>query len=65
MEQKNIKWTLITTLAVAVWCNGSILSQKGIEDIRAIYIVRLMACGFTIGTFFISLIVFIKSKKNK
>ena len=65
MEQKIIRRMLIATLAVAVWCNWSILSQKSIEDIRAIYIVRLMACGFTIGTFFTSLIMFLNSKKNK
>ncbi len=64
MEQKFIKRMLITTLALAFFNIVRIIDQKGIEDIRAIYILSLMTCGFTIGAFVISLIVFIKSKKK-
>ncbi len=65
MEHKTTKLMLAITSAFALVNIGRIISQKGIEDIRTIYILSLLACGFAIGTFFISLIVFIISKKNK
>jgi hypothetical protein len=65
MEQKFTKRMLFITLGLAVLNIVRIIDQKGIEDIRGIYILSLMACGFTIGAFVVSLIVFIRSKKNK
>lgn len=65
MELKFTKRMLIITLALAFLNIGRIISQKGIEDIRPIYILSLMTCGFAIGAFVVSLIVFIRSKKNK
>ncbi len=64
MEQKAAKRMMITTLALAFFSIVSIISQKGMENIRGVYIISLLARGFTIGAFFVSLVVFIKSKKN-
>ena len=65
MEQRLTKPMLITTLVFAFISIGNIIRLKGIEDIKAIYIVSLLTCGIGIGAFLISLIVFIRSKKNK
>ena len=65
MEQKFTKPMLITTAAFAFISIAHIINQKGIEDIRAIYIVSLLTCGIGMGAFLISLIVFVRSKKNK
>lgn len=64
MEQKFIKSMLITTLVFAFISIGNIIRLKGIEDIKAIYIVSLLTCGIGIGAFLISLIVHVKSKKK-
>jgi hypothetical protein len=65
MEHKFIKPMLITTLVFAFISFGNIIRQKGIEDIKAVYIVSLLTCGIGVGAFLISLIVFVRSKKNK
>ena len=65
MEQKFVKPMLITTLVFAFISIGNIIRQKGIEDIKAVYIVSLLTCGIGVGAFVISLIVFVRSKKNK
>ena len=65
MEQKLIKPLLITTLVFAFISIGNIIRLKGIEDIKAIYIVSLLTCGVGIGAFLVSLIVFIRTRKNK
>jgi hypothetical protein len=65
MKQKILKPMLITTLVFAFISIGNILRLKGIEDIKAIYIVSLLTCGIGIGAFVISLIVAMSSKKNK
>jgi hypothetical protein len=65
MEQKFVKPMLITTLVFAFISIGNIIRQKGIEDIKAVYIVSLLTCGIGVGAFLISLIVFVRSKKNK
>ena len=65
MDQKSIKPILITTLVFAFISTGNIIRQKGVGDIKAIYIVSLLTCGIGVGAFLISLIVFVRSKKNK
>ena len=64
MEQKITKRMMLTTLALAFFSIVSLIDQKGIEDIKGVYIISLLARGFTIGAAFISLMVFIKSKKT-
>ena len=55
---------MLGTLVLAFFSIVSVIGQKGIEDIRGVYIISLLARGFNIGAFFVSLIVFIKSKKT-
>jgi hypothetical protein len=64
MERKFTKPMLITTLVFAFISMAHITNLKGIEDVKAIYIVSLLTCGIGIGAFVISLIVFVKSKKK-
>ena len=65
MNQKLIKPMLIVTLVFTFISIGNITRLKGIEDIRAIQIVSLLTCGIGIGAFLVSLILFIRSKKDK
>ena len=64
MEQKLTKPLLFTTLVFAFISIGNITRVKGIGDIKAIYIVSLLTCGIGIGAFVVSLIVFLRSRKN-
>ncbi len=59
------KRTVIIALALVFLTIGRIINQKGIENIRGLYILNLITCGFAIGVFFMSLVVFLKIKKNK
>ena len=64
MEQKFTKPMLITTLLSAFISIANTTNLKGIENVKAIYIVSLLTCGFAIGALVISLIVFVKSRKK-
>ena len=65
MNQKLIKPMLIVTLVFTFISIGNITRLKGIEDIKAIQIVSLLTCGIGIGAFLVSLILFIRGKKDK
>ena len=55
---------LITTIVFAFISIAHIINLKGLEDVKATYIVSLLTCGIGIGAFTISLIVFVRSRKN-
>jgi len=55
---------LITTGAFASLSIPHLFNLKGFEDIKATDIISLLTCGIGIGAFIISLIVFVKSRKN-
>jgi hypothetical protein len=65
MERKSIKPMLVTTPVFAFISIGNIIRLKGIEDIKAIYIVSLLTCRAGIGAFLVNLAAFIRSRKNK
>ncbi len=63
MEKRLLKPILITTLFFVFISIGNLLRLKGIENVRAIYIVSLLTCGIGIGAFLTSMVIFIKNKK--
>ena len=65
MDSKKIKRSILVSLIVMCVSFQQFTRLAGIENIKAIHAVTLLACGTALGVFLVNLMLLIKNNKDK